>query len=650
MRCCGRTAFVLGLLSMPAPEVGFAQQVVLLRRHGFLPEQGQTELGYHTIIDIGDVGNPSVSGDGRDGFHDYAILNDIQECVVVCDGRTGAEQVVPAPSPSDFDWAGFGACGDGGKDIVGAAGIEDPVPDGVPDFVVGAPRCNLLDGQEQGEIWVVNGDNLQNLTRWRKWPSDPDSLWFGRAVHLMRDYTDDGFAEILVGSDSYFSVVMPGGYGRAFVIDAHVSGTALAQINPPIDPEQGKRPGRFSYTLDFLGDLLRDRAGNETKSEFGPEGYVLREDEIVVGDPIYDVGTATHAGFRGLYRGKDFQWLLVEDDDFPNAALYGTQQDEHLGNYVLALGDGDAGRHQEGGTLRWHTSWDPANGIDDEEVTVWPAGAAGDHVFLAEYHLVPGAGVCLFPYFRDGTHNNQFTPPQVTDVGDVDLDGHDDFAVVVGYLNGEQEVVGHGVRIYHGSTCSLLWEKNQIDGKPFLGTPAQHAVDRRTSVNRLGDVSGDGADDWGIVTGVDDNDDGTPDRAVALLYGILIGPLEIPPPVRPGKPRLGGAKIVEIGRELFILISNGVKGEEVYLYRDTQLLDPPVVECDGKRYVGGTPLGPFTFDDNGEVFYFEPVSYDPARIGETIYFQAYAPYGGADCSLSGVRNVVLRDLTDPDRF
>ncbi|MEW6743178.1 MAG: hypothetical protein AB1486_10510 [Planctomycetota bacterium] len=110
----------------------------MIEQHEFFPEPGETAVGHHTVIDIGDVGHPAVPDDDPDGFDDYAILDDLGQQVLVYDGRSGTlAHVIATPTTcggTPPEYGGFGASGDGGKNITG---------DETPDFVIGAARCNF---------------------------------------------------------------------------------------------------------------------------------------------------------------------------------------------------------------------------------------------------------------------------------------------------------------------------------------------------------------------------------------------------------------------------------------------------------------------------------------------------------------------------
>ncbi|MEW6743179.1 MAG: hypothetical protein AB1486_10515 [Planctomycetota bacterium] len=488
-----------------------------------------------------------------------------------------------------------------------------------------------------GEIWIVDGNTME-ATPYR--PSYPyNLLLFGRAVHLMRDYSDppDGYVEILVGSDSWEGggdSGPTGGWGVGFVVD-HRWPAPIFAFSPP----DTSKAARFSSTLDFIADILRERA--PSGNEFGPEDPADRRDEVLIGDGLYQSGGFPDAGFAGMYRGQpNYSWRLVED--IPNGEQGGTTPGQYLGNYVLALGDADNSRHLDGALV--HGSWDYGVAEGYDAFTIWPSGDAGDTQFKTEQRFELAGS--LFPGWNKAANDVTY-PTELTSVADINLDGYDDFAIVV-KTNDAPEA--HAVRIYSGAPWDpdpvTLWQLDTYQNKPLMGTPGP----RRTSVNRLGDVNGDGADDWGIVTGIDDGSDGVPDRAVAAIYGPMLGPIEQPGPPTPlGTPRLFGNRIVEIGRQLFIHITNGIQGQTVSLFRDTQLLSQPVIECNGERWIADPPVATYTYDGNGEAFHFEPVPYDPSLIGTKIYFQARSEvYGLYPCALSKVREVRREDRTDPD--
>ena len=188
----------------------------------------------------------------------------------------------------------------------------------------------------------------------------------------------------------------------------------------------------------------------------------------------------------------------------------------------------------------------------------------------------------------------------------------------------------------------------------------------RNFVADLGDVDGDGFEDFATITGINTNGPTGPvctpqpsNRMLIKIYTAMPdGFGDAPPPIlAPFHPGLRGNKASQIGKHVFVQVYNARPGDVVWLF-EWPSLEPPRAPCSGELHEVYDPAapdtpqhGPYTADANGEVAILLPLDYDPSLVGQQRYFQARADASAGPpalpCRISPVRRVALIDLSNP---
>ncbi len=347
-------------------------------------------------------------------------------------------------------WSLHGQKGDGFGTAL--AGLGDLDGDGLPDWAVGTPSGAAAQGSPGGYVEIRSGASGSILLRLE---GHLGRGRFGAALAALPDLDRDGLPDLLVGA--------PLANG-----DAPVSGTATAyssRTGMPLRQLTGKIPyGDFGRALAGIGDLNGDGVGDflvgapgesangrNSGSVFvysGADGYLLyrlvgQSPDLrfgaalaALGDldqdrvPDFAVGAPgagkDSAGQVVLYSGKDGHVLRV----FPGPIPHG-----NFGFALAALGD-----------------------LDGDGRTELGIGAPAADAGLAR--IVSGDGKTL--YELRGTNLGSRFGAALSAVGDVDHDGHDDFALGAPLADGAGAESGV-VRLYSGRDGSLIRE--------YAGTP-----------------------------------------------------------------------------------------------------------------------------------------------------------------------------------
>lgn len=201
----------------------------------------------------------------------------------------------------------------------------------------------------------------------------------------------------------------------------------------------------------FHGDDSFDQLGDVVAAAGDVNGDGVTD---VIAGAYRDEGGGSVAGLARVWSGADGTMLWN---------LQGSQPDHYFGWSVDGAGDVDGdGKDDLIVGARYH-SGSPAN-----------AGNA---------YVISGATAALL-HTVQGERDDNFIPGPVAGVGDVDLDGFDDFAVGEPVYSGVANRAGRA-RVYSGATGLVLFE--------FLGAGPQEQLGR--DVAAAGDVNQDGRPD-----------------------------------------------------------------------------------------------------------------------------------------------------------
>ena len=354
--------------------------------------------------------------------------------------RVGTSAVAPPREiGTDAVWQVGGAeAGDYLGYSIATAG--DVNGDGYGDVIIGAPRHSNPQVYEGAAfLYLGSAGGLSTAPAW-SYESNQIGAGFGICVAPAGDVNNDGYADVIVGADTYD--IGQSEEGCAFVFLGSSSGLAPT----PIWTGQGDQAGaQYGLCVATAGDVNGD-------------GY----DDILVGAPFYD-NSSSDDGRAYLYYGaaygveSDFAW-----------AIGSGQTSAQLGRSVATAGDVNADgyadiiigadRYDAGLILDCGRAWvylGSSTGIAGGYVWVQTGVVSGDHF-----------GWC------------------VAAAGDTDGDGYAD--VVVGAPEADGSLVDEGrIYVYRGTPTGVAI--------PPMRTLSGGQTNARygTSVAPAGDTNGD---------------------------------------------------------------------------------------------------------------------------------------------------------------
>jgi len=382
----------------------------------------------------------------------------------------------------DQDGAEFGGA-------VAAAG--DVNGDGFADIIIGAHKYNGGEDKE-GRVFVYYG-SASGLPATPSWMAEIDQKGanFGASVSSAGDVNRDGFDDILVGADNYYSADFPDPgarfpssikEGAAFLFygskdglsDKDQDGIArLAEDEVDNDVAWQGDTGGSSGTLSIHYGQALGSAG-----DVNCDGYA----DIIIAAPKYH----HFPSFFGLlgrvwvyYGGKDG----LRDDGNADWTMLGAQLSSSFGSSVAGAGN------VNGDTNGEYSCDDIVIGSDSFESTGPSISLSAENnegrVYL--YYGSP-TGLTSEPWTDENNQANSKLGFSSAAAGDLNNDGFADIIAGANNYNGGEAREGR-IYIYFGSDGGL--------GK----YPVTREIDRAnalfgTAVAGVGDVDGDGNDDF----------------------------------------------------------------------------------------------------------------------------------------------------------
>jgi hypothetical protein len=337
--------------------------------------------------------------------------------------------------------------------------------DGYSDVIIGSPR--YTNGQaEEGRAFVYYG-SASGLSMTPAWfaESNQATASLGGAVSTAGDVNGDGYADVLVGANSYDNGQID--EGTAYVYHGSPSGLSAT---PNWTGESNQASADFGFKLSGAGDVNGD-------------GF----SDIIVGARFYDNGQVDE-GAAFVYHGSSTGLSLT-----PNWLGDSNQASALLGP-VTGAGD--------------------VNGDGFSDVVVgayWYNGGQFQEGRAFGYYG-SAAGLSLTPNWTvESNQSDAFFGIDVGSAGDVNGDGYAD--ALVGAFEYDNGTVDEGAAfLYLGSASGLSstsnWMTDGNNGGSRYGG----------SVNTAGDINGDGYADPVVTARLFSNGQ-TEEGKVFLYYG-----------------------------------------------------------------------------------------------------------------------------------
>lgn len=366
------------------------------------------------------------------------------------------------------------------------AGVGDADGDGVPDLLVGAPGYGPLGIFESGEAVLYSGATWTPI--WSVWGTAV-SQGVGDAVAGYGDWNGDGFADCLVaapgqgGTGAVHLLSGPTGtvllsitgaaagdhFGDSVATIGDVDGDGLPEIVVGVasaDVSGLTDAGAVELRSGATGALLWQFPGNDADGQLGRAvartGDVDGDgvDEVLAAAPLADTPGGAWAGRVWLLSGASGSVLRTYEGSVPN---------RNLGRSVAGLGDLDG------------------DGVEDYGI-----GAIGNPSTLFVHSGATGTVLYTF----DGDQSYDQTGASLAGAGDLDGDGVPD--ILVGSPNTTVSGNKYGAGAVH-----VLSGRTGVRMGVFYGNARYDSVGYAVAV--IGDVDGDGRDDFAHATPWEDN-------------------------------------------------------------------------------------------------------------------------------------------------
>jgi len=417
-------------------------------------EAADDEFGY-SVATAGDV-----NGDGYDDVIVGAPYNTVLNYgeVYVYFGSSSGLSLSP-------DWSdqGESASDEFGTSVACAGDVNG---DGYDDVIVGAPDSDDA-GSDAGEVYVYYGSS-SGLSNTPSWSDQGEAAfdYFGYSVGSAGDVNGDSYDDVIIGAIENDDA--GNNAGKVYVY--HGSSSGLSNLPPDWSANGEAANDTFGDSVASAGDINGD-------------GFY----DVIVSAPNND-DAGSNAGEIYVYCGSS-----TGLSSSPNWSSQGETAYDFFGNSVSTAGDVNC------------------DGYDDLIVSATGNDEAGSSAGKVYLYLGSQFGLCSTPNWSTlGSTASDNFGTSVSNTGDIDGDGYDDF-IVSAPLNDEYGINSGKIYVYQYNDELTF---NLIERWSDVGEVAQDWFG--CSVSNAGDVNGDGYDD--VIVGAYINDDGGEKAGKAYVY------------------------------------------------------------------------------------------------------------------------------------
>ena len=337
-----------------------------------------------------------------------------------------------------------------GRSVSGAGDVNG---DGFADVIVGA--IGYDNGQsDEGAAFVFLGSATgiadgDPMTAHAQLESNQASAFLGRSVSGAGDVNGDGFADVIVGADSYDAGQFDEGAAFVYLGGAHLPNGDPSNAETHLESNQdGARLGRSVATGDVNGDGLAD---------------------VIVGAPDYDAGQANEGAvfvFLGTANGVA--------DAVPASAATQLESDQADAEFGISVSAGDLNGDGFADVIVGAQNYDDGQ-AEEGAVFVFNGSAGG----------VPDGDPLSASSELQGTQVGALFGVSAASAGDVNGDGYDD--LIVGALSWDGDLANEGAAfVFHGGPTG-------VGNRPHTRLEGDLAGSIfGLTVASAGDVNGDG--------------------------------------------------------------------------------------------------------------------------------------------------------------
>jgi len=374
---------------------------------------------------------------------------------------------------------------------VSVSGIGDVNGDGYDDFAIGA-NYNSDGGSGAGQTYIIFG-------KASGWSMDTDlslanasflgenaSDYSGTSVSGIGDVNGDGYDDFAIGA--YANDVTGSLAGQTYIIFGKASGWSM-------DTELGT-----SSDASFWGENIYDESGYSVSGigDVNGDGY----DDFAIGAKD-NSENGSSAGQTYIIFGKSSGWSMdTELGTSSDASFWGENAFDRGGSSVSGIGDVNGDGYDD---FAIGVSGNDDGGLNTGQTYIILGKASG-------WSMDTNLSLANASFW--GENDNDNSGKSVSGIGDVNGDGYDDFVIGADYNDAGGSDAGQTYIIFgKASGWSMDTELGTSSDASFWGENASDNSGK--SVSGIGDINGDGYDDFAIDA--ENNDDGAPNAGQTYI-------------------------------------------------------------------------------------------------------------------------------------